>query len=322
MNARRPDWAIGPFTKHAGNPVLSPSEKGFDSWAAYNAAVTVHDGTFYMYYRAESRDEADTPYCGTSRIGLAVSADGLHWKKPFVAPLLDATEAWERPGGCEDPRIVKVGSVWHLLYTGYCWPKGVVLCDAVSADLVRWEKRGPLFRQETLRGMESKSACPVCNPEGEAVKIDGRYVVYTNEQIAFSEDFERWDVEPLEAAAFSGRYNEVCVAVTDYQRPGEDDIVLFVAGSLDRVPGAGDVFYAVGEALQSRRDPRKRLDVMPGAVLAAEHPYERSGDRLSMMPEASKGCIFLDSVFRYDGKWWMYYGASDQYVALATAPAG
>lgn len=321
MKTTWPQWAIGPFEKHPGNPVLSPSEKGFDSWAAYNAAVVVHDDLFHMYYRAESRDEADTPYCGTSRIGLAVSTDGLAWTRPFDAPLLDATEAWEIPGGCEDPRIVKVGAVWHLLYTGYCWPKGVVLCDAVSEDLLRWEKRGPVFPRETLGGVHSKSACPVCDPAGNAVKIDGRYVMYTNEQLAFSDDFERWEVEPLRAAAFSGRLNEVCVAVTDHRAPGRDDIVLFVAGTLDRIDGAGDRFYAVGEALMSRHDPRERLEVLPAAVLAAEHPFERSIERLSMVPDAGKGCIFLCSLFRHDGRWWMYYGAADRYVGLATAPA-
>jgi predicted GH43/DUF377 family glycosyl hydrolase len=321
MKTTWPKWAIGPFKKHPGNPVLSPSEKGFDSWAAYNAAVVVHDDLFHMYYRAESRDEADTPYCGTSRIGLAVSTDGLAWTRPFVAPLLDATEAWEIPGGCEDPRIVRVGDAWHLLYTGYCWPKGVVLCDAISTDLLRWEKRGPVFPRETLGGMQSKSACPVCDPAGNAVKIDGRYVMYTNDQLAFSDDFEHWKVEPLRAAAFSGRLNEVCVAVTDHRVPGRDDIVLFVAGTLDRIPGAGDRFYAVGETLMSRRDPRERLDVLPGAVLAAEHPFERSADRLSMVADAGKGCIFLCSLFRHGGRWWLYYGAADQYVGLATAPA-
>lgn len=321
MSTSYPPWAIGPFEKHAANPVLSPSERGFDSWAVYNAAVAVHDGFFHMYYRAESLDEADTPYCGTSRIGLAVSADGVAWTRPFTAPLIDATDAWEVPGGCEDPRIVKVGSVWHLLYTAYFWPKGVVLCYAVSSDLLRWEKRGPVFPRETLHGVHSKSACPVCDPSGNAVRIDGRYVLYTNDQLALSDDFEHWDVEPLRAAAFSGRLNEVCVAVTDHRSPGRDDIVLFVAGTLDRVPGAGDRFYAVGEALMSRKNPRERLDVVPGAVLAAAQPFERSTERLHMVADAAKGCIFPCSLFRHAGRWWMYYGAADREVGLATAPA-
>ena len=316
MQIQLPEWAIGPFFKHEANPLLGPSEQGFDSWTTYNPAVAVKDGTFYMFYRAEDRAEKDTRWMGTSRIGLAVSQDGIHWKKHRDQPIIDATEEYELPGGCEDPRIVWAEGVWHLLYTGYYWPKGFCICDAVSTDLLNWEKRGPLFPKKTAEGMKSKSACPVCDPEGRAVRINGRYVLYTNHQLATSTDFIHWDVEPFEAAAFSGKPNEVCVAVTDYQNPGKDGILMLVAGNLSSIVQDGKYFYAISEALYDRNDPKRLLKHLEVPVIQAEHDYEKSVDRFPHHPTASLGTIFVDNIFRYQGKWWIYYGASDQFVAL------
>lgn len=313
-----PDWAIGPFVKYENNPVLSPSSEGFDSWTVYNSAVAVKDGKYYMFYRAESRDEMDTPYCGTSRIGLATSGDGYSWKRSDK-PIIDADLKWEMPGGCEDPRIVKVGDMWHLLYTGYAYPDNVFICDAVSKDLLHWQKKGPIFKKESAAGMNSKSACVVCNPSGEAVKIDGRFVMYTNEHIAYSPDFENWGIKDFCASSFSGGLNEVCVAVTDCKSSGSDDIVLFFAGNFSKIDIEDKIFYAVGEALYSRDDPTRLLDYVRQPVIYGERGYEKSTDRLSMIEDAYKGTIFLDSILKVNNKWFTYYGASDQYVAMANA---
>lgn len=316
MEKKMPGWSIGPFHKYEGNPVLSPSKRGFDDWAVYNGAVAVKDGLFHMFYRAETRAEEDTPYMGTSRIGLATSSDGYHFSRTSDAPVIDATETYEMPGGCEDPRIVKVGDTWHLLYTAYAYPDLTRICDAVSTDLVHWEKRGPIFAKENQAGLSSKSCAVVCNPAGEAVLIDGSYVMYCNEFLARSEDFVSWEIERFEAQAFSGEFVEVCVAVTDYDKPGQDDIVLFIAGDLNKLHPEMDLFYAITEALYSRKDPKKLLDRLAAPLLVAEHAYEKSQDRLPF-EKAAKGTLFLDSVLRIDGKWWLYYGAADQYMALA-----
>jgi len=74
----------------------------------------------------------------TSRIGLAVSTDGVHFTK-FPTPVLypDSTEymQWDWPGGCEDPRIVeKKDGTYVMMYTS--WNNDVArLSVATSADL-------------------------------------------------------------------------------------------------------------------------------------------------------------------------------------------
>ncbi len=311
------EWAIGPFTKSSCNPVLTPGETGFDSWAAYNPAVIYADGLYHMFYRAETTDERDTPYCGTSRIGYAVSDDGEHFTKKGI--ILDADEEYELPGGLEDPRIVIANGEYHLLYTAYHYPK-VILCRAVSRDLIHWQKKGPVFREWTQQGRQSKSACVVVNPQLEAVKIDGKYRMFTNEVYAESEDFENWVCESFDAAEYSGTFAEVCTAITDYKNPGSDDIVLFVAGNLSRVCPERNLFYAVSECLLERNHPKHRIAELHEPVIFAEHEFERSLFRLS--GDAVKGTIFLDSVFRKDGVWHMYYGASDSNVGAAFCAEG
>jgi len=257
-------WSIGSFKKSLHNPVLTPDATGFDSWAAYNPAVVYAFGKYHMFYRAEDLAEKNTEHSGTSRIGYAVSGDGEHFIKKGL--ILDADQPYELPGGLEDPRIVIVDGTYHLLYTAYCYPK-VVLCSAVSADLIHWEKKGPLFKEWTQQGKESKSACVIVNPELEAVKINGKYHMFSNEVYATSEDFVNWNCESYFASEYSGHYHEVCTAITDYQNPGYDDIVLFVAGDLNKLCPEENLFYGITECLVSRNNPKVQIANLKFPVL-------------------------------------------------------
>ena len=53
-----------------------------------------------------------------SRLLRATSGDGIHFVRdaePALAPEAD----YERQGGVEDPRLVKIGATWYLTYTAY-----------------------------------------------------------------------------------------------------------------------------------------------------------------------------------------------------------
>ena len=108
------DWRIGPFTAHDGAVVVTRPDARFTCpvserevrWAAkdvFNPGGVVHDGKIHLLLRAE---DAVGRYGGTSRIGLATSADGINFDvepAPVIYPADDAWQAWEWPGGCEDP---------------------------------------------------------------------------------------------------------------------------------------------------------------------------------------------------------------------------
>src|SRR6516164_7041641 len=116
-------WVIGPFTRPAsGNPVITPKpESTFNDpilkkpaqWEAlhtFNPAAIVRNGKVYVLYRAEDNSGAMEIGGHTSRLGLAESKDGVHFKRmpePVFYPAEDDQQTREWPGGVEDPRIVE-----------------------------------------------------------------------------------------------------------------------------------------------------------------------------------------------------------------------
>ena len=88
--ARDTTWALLPFVKvDSINPVLAASDGTFDcpilkkqvSWEekdVFNPAAVVRNGAVHLIYRAEDKIGK---YAGTSRLGLAISHDGLHFER-------------------------------------------------------------------------------------------------------------------------------------------------------------------------------------------------------------------------------------------------
>lgn len=106
------------FEDYQGNPILEPTGKDFEAKRVYNPAVIVVNGTpsmnsghrFWVLYRAGAGDEC------TGSIGLARSDDGLHFTRhpePVIVP-----EHEYEAGGCEDPRLVRIGDTFYLTYVG------------------------------------------------------------------------------------------------------------------------------------------------------------------------------------------------------------
>ncbi|MCS7039880.1 MAG: glycosidase, partial [Caldilineales bacterium] len=93
------------------SPVLLPDPTSdWECYNVFNPAVVYHNGLWHMWYRAQGLD-------WVSRIGYAVSADGLHWnrlRRPVLEPH-DGTDS----RGVEDPRVVVMDGVFYMTYTAY-----------------------------------------------------------------------------------------------------------------------------------------------------------------------------------------------------------
>lgn len=203
------DWVLGPFTKlDAANPVLGPCEDarwdcglaGSVAWEAkdvFNPAAVVRDGVVHLLYRAEDRVGK---HLGTSRIGLARSADGLVFERersPVLFPADDAQRRYEWEGGTEDPRVCATEEGGYLLtYTAYDGEKAR-LCVATSPDLRNWTKHGLAFK--SMPDLWGKAGSVVCRVEGErlvATRIGGKYWMYWGESYVFaatSDDLIDWN---------------------------------------------------------------------------------------------------------------------------------
>jgi predicted GH43/DUF377 family glycosyl hydrolase len=135
-------WQLGPFTRQ-GTVLRSHPELPWGARDLFNPGAVVRDGMVDLLVRGE---DAAGRYAGVSRIGLAVSADGVDFTvepDPVLAPGDDRWEPWEGVGGCEDPRVVQSpDGVYVCLYTGFDGRAGTLMV-ATSDDLRTWVKHGP-----------------------------------------------------------------------------------------------------------------------------------------------------------------------------------
>jgi len=288
-----------------GGPVLSPQGDGFESAGVFNPAVVKKDGKFVMLYRAQDKQ-------GTSRLGFATSADGVNFtRRP--TPVLEPEAEYEKGGGVEDPRLVKVGGVYYLTYTGYN-KKDAQLCLATSKDLIRWERRGvimPAYKGRWNVGWTKSGAIL-------SEKVGGKYWMYymadsskdVHEMgVAFSTDLVHW-TEALDQPVLKHRPGSFDAMVVEPGPPPvmtPDGILLIYNGADERN------VYATGWVLFDKTDPRKVLLRSDKPLFHVEQWWEKEGQ----VPNV----VFVEGLVREGGRWLFYYGGADKYVGVATAPA-
>lgn len=292
-----------------GSPVLSPRGDGFESAGVFNPAVVKEGGRFVMLYRAQDGN-------GTSRLGYASSTDGVHFT-PRADPVLVPEAAYEKDGGVEDPRLVKIGSTYYLTYTAYD-KKDAQLALATSADLLHWERRGVIMPANQGRWNVGWTKAGAILSE----KVNGRYWMYymadpekdVNEMgVAYSEDLLHW-TEALDQPVLRRRPGHFDAKVVEPGPPPimTDEGILLVYNGADE-----KTIYAVGWVLFDKKDPTKVLARSDKPIFSVEQEWERAGQ----VPNV----VFVEGMVRDGARWLFYYGGADKYVGVAAAkviPAG
>jgi predicted GH43/DUF377 family glycosyl hydrolase len=305
----------------------------------FNPAAVVRDGKVYVLYRAE--DDSGTMQIGmhTSRLGLAVSEDGLHFTRegvPVFYPAKDSEQAREWPGGTEDPRIVESPDGGYVItYTQ--WNRETYRVGiATSPDLHTWTKHGPAFGMGKYGALKYKSAGIVteCVTKARciATKIDGRYWMYWGEgeiHLATSEDLVHWT--PVKGAdgqpkvlmrTRPRRFDSGLPEVGPPPVLTRDGIVLVYNGKnaagangknaeeAERDPKLAAGTYAVGQALFAANDPAKLLARTAKPFFKPKLPWEQSG-------QYAAGTTFAEGLVWFHDRWLLYYGCADSRVGLA-----
>ena len=317
-------WALGPFTKYPGNPVLAPTPGAWDQGryggGVHNGAIIIKDNKFYYVYRGERPIDIERPggidyICD---IGVAVSGDGIHFTKDTThSPFFRKGE--DRKYSYEDVNIARWGDTYYMFCNQWLWgeqndPRVNGTFLATSKDLLNWEKVGIVFpRAKRIH----RNAVVLQNPQNEAVQVGGKFVMYINDQlIAYSTDMVHWESRDNPNRWPGG---EGCFALADHDPKRPNDIILFTGG-----PHTGH-FYAVGEVLLSKADPERPLGWLPRSPLFAEPKYRYENGFTARPPHkpisSFADCIFFNGLTRYRGRWWLYYGGSEYYTCLATSPA-
>ena len=329
------NWELSGFKKaDAENPIMKPDVRatyycpiqkklvGWENKNVLNPTALVYQGKVHLLYRAQDS-------LGTSRIGMAISEDGIHFTKqasPILAPGEDAFRQYEWQGGIEDPRVIETEDGQFLLtYTSYDG-KTARLCSAISKDLQHWEKLGPMLASPKYINMWSKSGAIVgkeINSRVIAQKIDGFYWMYfgdTDLFMAKSSDLRHWEVcenaeNQVKISVLqprSGYFDSRLVEPGPYALMRPEGILL-IYNSSNAANFNDSKFpkftYAAGQALFDASKPYRLINRSKQAFIWPDKDYERVG-------EVNEVC-FVEGLVHFKGKWFMYYGTADSKIAVA-----
>jgi predicted GH43/DUF377 family glycosyl hydrolase len=257
-----------------------------------------------MWYRAQGLD-------WVSRIGYAVSQDGIHWnrlRQPVLEPI-DETDS----RGVEDPRVTPLDGRFYMCYTAYGSvylgtgePShdggGITPMIAVSDNLIAWERIGPI-----TRGEDNKDH--VLFPR----KINGRYAAlhrrWPDVWIAYSDDLHYWP-EAWMSRIYGPRqddrtaWDNKCVGGNGVPIETEHGWLLLSHGYDE------DRIYKLGVLLADLDDPTRVIGRPRAAIFEPREIWELRGD----VPNV----VFSNANPVVDGTVHVFYGGADHVIGLAT----
>jgi len=348
------DWAFQSFEKvDSINPILKPSpelkftdpitkkEVKWEERNVLNPTAVIKDDKVYLMYRAQDS-------LGTSRIGMAVSEDGLHFNKlpePVFYPDNDDLKLYEWNykkseaeqensedcyfcyfDGVEDPRIVESETGdYFMTYTSYDG-KTARLSIASSKDLKSWTKHGLVLKGEKYKDVWSKAGAIVSELQGNKViakRINGKYWMFfgdTNIFMATSLDLINWEVAENEESGQRisvlhprmGYFDSRLVESGPYALLKDEGILLIYNASNAsnfNDPALPKFTYAAAQALFDKDNPYKLIDRTESYFIYPDKDYEKIG-------EVNEVC-FVEGLVYFKETWFLYYGTADSKIAVA-----
>jgi len=316
--------------KRAGNnPVIKPFAKNFwESKQTFNAAAVFDRDRVHLVYRAIGETD-------TSVLGYASSEDGFNFDDHPSEPIYVPTQSFELPvtmpnwssavksvtspyesggggyGGCEDPRLTKIGDKYFLTYVAYdgANPPRVALSSINVEDFhaKNWDWKTPVLISPP--GVVDKNC--VIFPE----KIHGKYAImhriYPNILVDYVDHLD-FDGETF----LRGEYRikpsrtlwdtrKVGAGAPPLKTPFGWLLIYHAVGEKD----GGR--YKIGAMLLDLDNPTKVLarSIMP--ILQPDHAHDNEGFK--------SGVVYPCGAVIKDDQLIVYYGGADTVVCAASA---
>ncbi|OGH14365.1 MAG: hypothetical protein A2687_01930 [Candidatus Levybacteria bacterium RIFCSPHIGHO2_01_FULL_38_26] len=294
--------------RFAKNPIISPIEDHpWESKATFNPAAVYEKGKVHVVYRAMSQDE-------TSSFGYAVSSDGFSIDERLSSPIYIPTEDFEKkkkPGnsGCEDPRITKIDDRFYMCYTafdGVGVPRvaftSIKVQDFLNRQWNSWEKPKII----SPPNVDDKDACIL--PK----KIKGGYMIFHRIEPGIYVDF----VSDLNFS--NGKFLRGDMLIRPRKNKWDALKIGICPPPIETKKGwlllyhgiSKDFYYRVGAALLDLNNPLKVITRSEYPILKPEEVYEKEGQ----VPNV----VFPCGAVVVDGELFVYYGAADSVVCVAT----
>lgn len=288
--------------------IIEPVENhSWESKATFNPAAIYLDGKVHLLYRAMSKDN-------TSVFGYAVSKNGLDIDYRSNQPVYVPRESFEQKSypeansGCEDPRLTKIGSRIYMCYTAYDGinPPRVALTSISEKDFLeqKWNWSKPVLISPP--GIDDKDACIL--PE----KIKGKYVIIHRSgddiDISFNDnldfDGKTWLEEYRWLAPRQGMWDSKKVGIASPPIKTKKGWLILYHGVSD------NGIYRVGAVLSDLKDITKIIARTDEPIFEPRHQFQKVGQ----VPNV----VFPCGAVVIGNKLFMYYGAADQFVGVAT----
>ena len=289
--------------RHPANPLLLPDPTSdWETYNVFNPSVIHHNGLFHMHYRAQGMD-------WVSRIGYAVSTDGIHWnrlRRPVLEPR-DVSDA----RGIEDPRVTEIEGRFYMCYTAFSrevpsdvkvthMGGGVTPMIAVSDNLITWERLASI-----VRGEDNKDH--VLFPR----RINGHYVALHRRPpqvwLAESDDLIHWHeghMRPIFGPRPDNGWDEKRVGGNGVPIETEHGwLMLYHAYNDDHV-------YRLGVCLLDLDDPANVIRRAKDFIFEPQELWELRGDVPNVVFSCANPVV--------SGTVYVYYGGADHVIGLAT----
>ena len=312
-----------------GNPILKPDTKHpWETKAVFNPAAIYEGGKVHILYRALGETDVST-------LGYASSLDGLHIHERLDKPVYVPREPFEgvnpsyryvsqptciyvsgggEMGGCEDPRLTRIGKqvyMTYVAYDGYTHPR-VALSSIQLDDFLdrKWNWKKPVLI--TPPDIVDKNACIL--PE----KINGKYVifhrVFPNILIDFVDDLDfdgktRWLVGQFKipVRVLSSDWDNLKVGCGPPPIKTKEGWLLIYQA----VGKHDENRYKIGAMLLDLKDPTKVLARTKKPILEPVMSYENDG--------LKAGVVYPCGAAVIDDRLFVYYGGADMVVCVASA---
>jgi predicted GH43/DUF377 family glycosyl hydrolase len=307
------------------NPIIKPNpENSWESCGTFNAAVININGMIHILYRAVGND-------GSSVIGYATSKDGINICERLPYPIYKPTGDFElrvnnaseptfsynsggRPscwGGCEDPRVVRIGNTIYMIYTAF---NGVnPPCVAITSIKVfdfedrKWEK----WKKPALVSPKNQmNKNWIIFPE----KIGGKYAllhsITPDIQIEYLDDLNFEKNPNIRSTYVQVRKKDAWDTVVRGVGPTpikiDEGWLVFYHAINEREPGK----YKIGAMILDYKNPTKILYRSNFPIIEPDKIYENEGYK--------GGIVYACGAILKDDDIILYYGGADTVVCAAS----
>lgn len=319
--------------------ILSETELEFENEGVLNPAVIQEGNTVHILYRAVRKGNYST-------IGYAKLDGPTNVVERKTEPILSPSTS-DESHGIEDPRIVKIDGMYYISYTAY---DGVNALGsfATSFDLINFEKHGAIVPRMTYEEFDRLTKCNghlnekyerfhvhnniKSNPDKKLLlwdknvvffpkTINGKYTflhrIRPDIQIVSVNNIKDLTQDFWESYLLNFNKHVLMSSIHDHEIGyigGGCPPIETKAGWLLIYHGVHDTaegyVYCACAALLDLKNPEKEIARLPYPLFSPDLPFELSG--------YVNNVVFPTGTSLFDGELYIYYGAADKRIAVAS----